>query len=285
MTREDDAPLAPGLHVTATPIGNLKDITLRALETLERADRILCEDTRLSGHLMRHFGIKAPLVAYHDHNEAQMLEKVLGWLEAGERLALISDAGTPLISDPGFRLVRAAREKGFPVHAVPGPSALTAALSIAGLATDRFYFEGFLPAREKARRDRLAALKTIDATLVFYESPHRVAETLADMAQQLGERDAALARELTKTFEEVRQGSLPALAAHYAQAGAPKGEIVLLVAPPIPQETDWTAIETQLARHLETLRLKEAVERTVAETGAPRRDVYQRALALKEKNK
>ena len=274
--------LEPGLYVTATPIGNLKDMTLRAVEVLKAADHILCEDTRVAAKLTRHFGIRTSLSPYHEHNEGRMLETVLGWLRAGQSAALISDAGTPLISDPGYRLVRAVQEAGFRAFTIPGASAAIAALSISGLATDRFYFEGFLPPKTKARADRLAQLKAIDATLVFYESPRRLAATLEAMATVLGDREAAIGRELTKAFEEVRRAPLKELAAHYQQAGEPKGEIVLMVAAPTETGPDWEGVDRALKAALKTERLKDAVEQVTAATGAPRREVYQRALALKD---
>lgn len=284
MTQNNDEKmaLAPGLYVTGTPIGNLKDMTLRAIEVLKAVDRIACEDSRVAGVLLRHFGIDTPLTTYHDHNAAAVRPKLLQRLAEGEAIALISDAGMPLISDPGYRLVREAQDAGVKVYTVPGPAAAIAALSIAGLATDHFYFEGFLPTKAKARAERLAALKPIDASLIFYESPKRLAVCLAAMADTLGPREAAVARELTKAFEEVRRGDLADLARHYAEAGPPKGEIVVVVGPPIRQGVDWEAIEAKLRDLLPDHRLKEAVDLVTAESGAPRRAVYQRALAIKK---
>lgn len=274
--------LAPGLYVTGTPIGNLKDITLRALEVLEAVDHVVCEDTRVTGKLLRHYGIDKPLTPYHDHNAAKMRPKILRWLAEGARVALVSDAGMPLVSDPGYRLVRAAQDGDIPVRSIPGPAAAVAALSVAGLATNHFHFEGFLPGRAKARGERLAALTTIDATLIFYESARRLAASLTAMKEAFGDREAAVARELTKAFEEVRRDSLTTLAEYYTDSGPPKGEVVILVAPPSPKETDWGAVDARLRECLGAERLKEAVERVAGETGAPRRAVYQRALALKD---
>src|SRR3954454_23991903 len=225
--RAEATSIVPGLHVVATPIGNLGDISLRALGTLAAADAVLAEDTRVTKTLLAHYGITTPLVAYHEHNAEEMRPRVLARLRAGEALALVSDAGTPLVSDPGYKLVEAAAEEGLKVVAVPGASAVLAALVVAGLPTDRFFFEGFLPPRSAARRERMEALKPVPGTLVFFESPRRVAEMLADAAAVLGDRPAAVARELTKFYETVRRGGLAGLAETYAQEDTPKGEIVV----------------------------------------------------------
>jgi 16S rRNA (cytidine1402-2'-O)-methyltransferase len=275
-------PIAPGLHVVATPIGNLKDITLRALGTLSAADAILAEDTRVTKVLLAHYGISTPLIAYHEHNAAEMRPKVLARLEKGGKLAIVSDAGTPLVSDPGFKLVEAVLEAGLLVTTLPGASAVLAALVVAGLPTDRFFFEGFLPTRQAARRARLTELATIPGTLVFFESPRRVAEMLADAALVLGPRQAAVARELTKMFENVRRGDLATLAATYAQEDAPRGEVVVLIGPPgdAPQEAEADTIDDKLRAALQSLSLKEAVAQVTATTGQPRRVIYARALEL-----
>jgi 16S rRNA (cytidine1402-2'-O)-methyltransferase len=274
-------PLAPGLYVVATPIGNLRDITLRALETLAAADLVLCEDTRTSARLLDHYGIRGPRAALHEHNERERLAPLLRQLGEGARIALISDAGTPLLSDPGFPLVRAARAAGLEIFAVPGPSALLSALAVAGLPTDSFSFHGFLPARAGARRKALAALAGRPETLVFYESPRRLAASLADLAAALGPaRDAAIALELTKRFERLSQGSLEALAAQYAGAET-KGEAVILVAgAPVaaPAEADWRpALEAALAEQP----LRAAVDVVTRRFGLRRKDVYDAALARK----
>ncbi|MFG1477457.1 16S rRNA (cytidine(1402)-2'-O)-methyltransferase [Xanthobacter sp. V4C-4] len=274
--------LAPGLHVVATPIGNLGDITIRALETLAAADLIACEDTRVSRRLLDRYAIHTPLMPYHDHNGASARPKLLARLAAGARLALISDAGTPLVSDPGFKLVVEAAAAGHVVHPLPGASALLAALVAAGLPTDCFLFDGFLPPKAGQRRNRIATLSQVPATLVFYEGGPRVAECLADLAHGLGPRRAAVCRELTKTFEEVRRGTLPELAAHYAAADTPKGEIVLVVGPPLEDAADDEAVDRALARALEDASLKDAVAAVAAVTGRPKREVYARALALAE---
>src|SRR5580698_266379 len=223
------ATLDPGLYVVATPIGNLADVTLRALAILAGADAILAEDTRVSRTLLARYGIERPLSAYHEHNAAEARPRALRRIAEGQTLALISDAGTPLISDPGYKLVAEAVALGLSVSAAPGPSAALAALCVAGLPTDRFFFEGFLPPKQSARRERVNALAAVPGTLVFYEAAGRLAETLADLAVELGPRPAAVARELTKLHEEVRRGALDKLAADYEASGAPKGEIVIVV--------------------------------------------------------
>lgn len=281
--RAEATPLAPGLHVVATPIGNLGDISFRALSTLAAADAILAEDTRVTKTLLAHYGISTPLIAYHEHNAAEMRPRVLTRLREGQKLALVSDAGTPLVSDPGFKLVEAAQEEGLHVSTVPGASAVLAALVLAGLPTDRFFFEGFLPPRSGARRERLEALRAIPGTLVFFESPRRVAEMLEDAAQVLGPRPAAVARELTKMFETVRRGPLDELAARYAGEPTPKGEIVVLIGPPTGDASPRTSdadVDALLARHLESLSVKDAVDVVAQETGLPRKRVYARAVAL-----
>src|SRR6266446_2951001 len=273
--------LAPGLHVVATPIGNLRDITLRALETLAAADLIACEDTRVTRKLIDHYGITTPLTPYHEHNATQARPKILARLAAGAAVALVSDAGTPLISDPGFKLAREAGAAGHSVTALPGASAVLAALTLSGLPTDRFLFEGFLPTKEAARRARINELKRIPATLVLFESGARIAAALADLAAELGPRQAAICRELTKLYEEVRRGELGMLARAAAQAEEPRGEIVIVVAPPDRQaEVGAADLDALLRQALERLSVKEAVAEIAAVTGESRRGVYQRALAL-----
>ena len=230
--------LAPGLHVVSTPIGNLGDITLRALEVLAGADLIACEDTRVTRKLLDRYGIATSLTPYHDHNAAEARPRLLARLAEGAAIALVSDAGTPLVSDPGYKLVRAVREAGHAVTVVPGASAALAALAVAGLPTDRFFFEGFLPAKSGQRRARIAELARIPATLILYETGPRLAAALADLAQGLGPREAAVCRELTKLHEEVRRGALAALAQDYATADEPRGEIVLVIAPPTEAAPD-----------------------------------------------
>lgn len=275
-------PLTPGLHVVATPIGNLADISLRALATLAAADAVLAEDTRVTKKLLAHYGIATPLVAYHEHNAAVMRPHLLARLANGAALALVSDAGTPLVSDPGFKLVASALAENIAVTSVPGASAILAALVVAGLPTDRFFFEGFLPSKQVARRHRIAELAAVPGTLVFFESPHRVAETLADLHAVLGQREAAVARELTKHFETVRRGALAELAATFAGEPPPKGEIVLLVGPPSADVAapDAADLDAKISKALETLSVKEAATVVSAETGQPRRKVYARAIEL-----
>ena len=274
--------LARGLHVVATPIGNLRDITLRALETLGAADLIACEDTRVTRKLLDHYGIATPLTPYHEHNAEAARPKILARLAGGEAVALVSDAGTPLVSDPGFKLVRAARAEGHAVFAAPGASAVLAALTVSGLPSDRFVFEGFLPPREGARRNRIAEIKGIPATLILFETGPRLSAALADLVQGLGPRAAAVCRELTKLHEEVRRGDLATLAADYAAAAEPRGEIVIVIAPPAAPAPDAADLDTLLRQALKRLSVKEAVAEIAAVTGEPRRHVYQRALELVE---
>jgi 16S rRNA (cytidine1402-2'-O)-methyltransferase len=276
-------PLPAGLYVVATPIGNLRDVTFRALSVLAAAAAVLAEDTRITKRLLAHYGITTPLLTYNDHSSEAVRERMIHRLREGEALALVSDAGTPLVSDPGYRLVQAAIAAGLPVTPIPGPSAMLTALVVSGLPTDRFFFEGFLPAKSGARRTRLQAIAGIPGTLILYEAPHRLPEMLADAAEILGERPAVVARELTKLFETVRRGDLPDLARQFAHEGPPKGEIVVLVGEgtagtPGP-EADAALdarIEAALARHS----IKDAAALVAAETGLPKRDVYARALAL-----
>ena len=277
------AALAPGLYLVATPIGNLADISLRALDVLARADLIACEDTRTTRKLLTAHGIAAKLTAYHEHNAARVRPRLMERLECGEAVALVSDAGTPLISDPGYKLVAAAAEAGVTVTAVPGASAGLAALIVSGLPSDRYFFAGFLPNRSAARRRALAELAPLQASLVIYESARRLPASLADMAEVLGPRPAAVARELTKLHEEVRRATLSELAQHYAQAGAPKGEVVVVVGPPGPGAEavpDAGAVDAQLRAALARASLRDAVAAVAEASGLPRRQVYARALEL-----
>ena len=275
------SPLSAGLYVVATPIGNLADVTLRALSILAGADLILAEDTRVSRTLLSRYAIETPLTAYHEHNAAEARPRALGRIAEGQALALISDAGTPLVSDPGFKLVAEAVARGFAVTAAPGPSAALAALCVAGLPADRFFFEGFLPPRRSARRERINALGAIPGALVFYEAPGRLAETLADLALELGPRPAAVARELTKLHEQVRRGPLDRLAAEYAAEETPRGEIAIVVGPPLAREAvDNAALDDDIVAALRTLSVKDAAAAVAARHGLPRRQVYARALGL-----
>jgi 16S rRNA (cytidine1402-2'-O)-methyltransferase len=273
---------AAGLYVTATPIGNLKDMTLRAIETLQAADLILCEDTRVTAKLCRAYDIKAPLKAYHDHNAEAVRPLVLEKLQGGEVICLVSDAGTPLISDPGYKLVRAVRDEGLPVFTLPGASAAAAALAIAGAPTDRFFFAGFLPNKSGARQKALQGLQGVPGTLVFYESGPRLAAMLADIATVLGDRAVAVARELTKMHEEVREGAAAELAAAYETAGPPKGEIVVLVHPATQQALSPEEIKDMLAALLNDHRVKEAASIAAEQTGLPRKTLYELALEIKQ---
>lgn len=277
-----DGGLAPGLYLVATPIGNARDITLRALDVLAAADVLAAEDTRNTRRLMDIHGISLNgrrLIPYHDHNATRQRPKLIAMLNEGLSVACVSDAGTPLIADPGFGLARAAIDAGLPVSAVPGASALLAALSVAGLPTDRFAFAGFLPPKKAARRKALAGLATAPGSLVLFESPRRIKEMLEDLVAILGaNRKAALCRELTKKFEQVRRGALAELAAGCAD-DPPKGEIVLVIAPPAPRAIGTVEIDAALATALSgggTLR--DAVDAVARDLGAPRRVVYARAL-------
>ena len=271
------------LHLVATPIGNLGDITIRALETLAGADIVACEDTRTTRILLDRYAIRARTVAYHEHNAAEAGPRLIASLKEGRSVALVSDAGTPLVSDPGYRLVGEAVEAGIRVVPVPGASAVLSALTASGLPSDTFLFAGFLPARDGQRRTRLEALRAAPATLIFYESPRRLADSLGAMAQTLGEtRQGVVARELTKTFEEFRRATLRELADHYAQAGAPKGEVVVCIAPPMegdtPDEADIDSLLLNLARDLPAAK---AAGEAAKMTGLSKQDLFNRLVALK----
>jgi 16S rRNA (cytidine1402-2'-O)-methyltransferase len=275
-------PLAPGLYVVATPIGNLRDITIRALETLAAVDAVLCEDTRMSARLLDHYGIKGRRIALHEHNERAKADDIVARIAAGQTFALISDAGTPLLSDPGFPLIRALAEASLPVFAIPGASALLSALVVAGLPTDAFAFHGFLPPEAGARANALKALADSRETLVFYESPRRLDDTLAAMALAFGaDRPAAVALELTKRFERVHRGALGELAAEFADTET-KGEAVIVVGgspeAPVPDAADWNAA---LIEALADQPLRAAVDAITAQYGLKRKEVYDAALALK----
>ncbi len=278
--------LTPGLYIVATPIGNLGDITLRALETLRAVDAIACEDTRETGKLASVYGIPAPRLPYHDHNAADMRPKIVEKLQQGQRIALVSDAGMPLISDPGYKLVVACREAGVPVTCVPGASASLTGLVLSGLPADRFFFGGFLPPKSGARRKTLGDLRGIPASLIFYETAPRLIESLSDMAAVLGDRPAAVTRELTKKFEEVRTGTLAELAAHYAAAGEPRGEIVVIIGQGDGDAAVWDEprIDARLQELMQSqgLRVKDAASTVAVESGWRKGDVYTRALAIKD---
>ncbi|HKX91558.1 MAG TPA: 16S rRNA (cytidine(1402)-2'-O)-methyltransferase [Sphingomicrobium sp.] len=275
-------PLAPGLYVVATPIGNLGDLSPRAADTLRRADRILAEDTRVTGKLLAHIGAKRPMRRYDDHTRDAERQAIVDRL-GSEAVALVSDAGTPLISDPGFRLVRAARAAGHSVMTVPGPCAAIAALTLSGLPTDRFLFLGFLPAKAKARADAIAEVADVDATLIIYEGGPRLGETLMALATGLGPRDAAIAREITKLHEECVAGTLPELADRYFEA-IPKGEIVIVVGPPLEAEAvSDSTVDDMLEAAMATLSPSRAAAKVAEQLGVPRKRVYARALELSRK--
>lgn len=277
-------PPAPGLYLVATPIGHARDITLRALDLLGGADLLAAEDTRTTRRLLEIHGLRRDprsILPYHDHNGAAQRPRLLAALAEGRSVALVSDAGTPLLADPGYRLATEAIAAGHAVTAVPGASALLAGLAVAGLPTDRFLFAGFLPPRAAARRRALAELAAVPSTLVFYESPRRLAEALAAMAETLGAgRQASVSRELTKRFEETRRGRLGDLAAAYADSGPPKGEIVVVVGPPVAEAPEEAAVDAALLAALGRASLKDAVAEVADALGLPRREVYGRALAL-----
>ncbi len=275
--------LDPGLYIVATPIGNAADITLRALEVLKNADIVACEDTRVTGKLMHMHGIKANLTPYHEHNATRMRPELIKRLQNGETVALASDAGTPLISDPGFKLVQACHDEDISVTAVPGASAVLSALVVSGLPTDQFFFAGFLPPKQTARLRALETLVAIPATLVLMESPRRLAAVLTDAANILGPRASVIARELTKLHEEIRRGTLTELADHYNATTPPKGEVMVVIAPPAeisgpePAELDKTIREA-----LATSSLRDAVRDVVSVTGVSKKIVYARALEIEK---
>lgn len=270
--------LPPGLYIVATPIGNLSDLSPRASETLRRADHILAEDKRVTAKLLAHAGAKAPMTVYHDHSSEADRRRTLAML-ASKAVVLVSDAGTPLISDPGYKLVRAARAAGHAVFTIPGPCAAIAALTVAGLPTDRFLFAGFLPARTKARRDAIGELEATKATLVFYESGPRLADCLGDLAATLGARDAAVVREISKLHEECVTGTLPELAQRYERS-PPKGEIVIVVGPPPEREASADELDAALAESLASLSPSRAAAEVAERLGIPRKRAYARALEL-----
>lgn len=275
-------PLESALYLVATPIGNLGDITLRALETLAAADVLACEDTRVTRVLLERYGIRQRPTPYHEHNAAEAGPRLIEALEEGKSVALVSDAGTPLVSDPGFRLVEQALVAGIRVIPIPGPSAVLAALTASGLPSDTFLFAGFLPVKDGQRRARLEELKAVPATLIFFESPRRLADTLAAMAAVLGSRNAAVGRELTKTFEEMRTGTLAGLAEHYAAADTPKGEIVVCVGPPSaaapPDARDVDRLLLSLAAEMPA---SKAAAEAARMTGGRKPDLYRRLMDLK----
>jgi len=278
---ETAASLAPGLYIVSTPIGNLRDITLRALDVLHAADHILAEDTRQSRKLCEAYSISTPLSAYHDHNAAARVPDLIERLKTGAKIALVSDAGTPLVSDPGFRLVRAAVAAEVDVWPVPGASALLAGLVKSGLPSDAFHFAGFLPPKSAARQAALSKLATIQATLVFFETGPRIGKVLADVVKVLGDRPVVLTRELTKRYEEARHGTATEIFSSVTET-PPRGELVLLIAPP-DAETLWSEdqIRAALGEHIADVGVKRASAAVAELSGWPKRDVYALALTLK----
>lgn len=277
------ASLEPGLHIVATPIGNLADLAPRARDALAEADLIACEDKRHTARLLSHYGITTATSAYHEHNAAKARPALLRRLARGEAIALVSDAGTPLLSDPGYKLVREAIDAGIPVTGVPGANAAVLALVLSGLPSDRYLFAGFPPPKSAARRAVLEELRPLKASLVFHESPRRLASMLEDATAVLGQRGAAVARELTKRHEEVRRGSLAELSAHYADAGPPRGEVTVVIGPPdaSAQTLSEAEIDARLDALLGEMSVRDASAALTAETGLPRRVLYERALARK----
>ncbi len=273
--------IEPGLYVVATPIGNLRDITMRALDVLKAADIVACEDTRVSGRLLSHYGIKARTTSYHDHNSETKRPQLLEALRQGKTVALVSDAGTPLISDPGYKLVRDAIAEGCKVVPIPGASSVMAALCGGGMPTDRFFFAGFLPAKKTARNKEISELSAIPATLVLFESVHRLPETMHDLAAHMGTRAAAVARDLTKLHEEWRRGTLDELARHYAARGEPKGEAVIIVSPPEHAAVIEEDVDALLREMLEAMSVRDAAALAAKRFGISRQEAYARALAIK----
>ncbi len=275
-------PLSPALYLVATPIGNARDIGLRALDILGAVDVIACEDTRVTGKLLSLHDISAPMMQYHDHNAERAGPKIIERLKNGESVALVSDAGMPLISDPGYKLIRAAIEAGLKVTAAPGANAGLTGLILSGLPTDRYLFQGYLPTKPAQRKKTLAELAPVPATLIFHESAKRLAGSLFDMAGVLGNRPAAVARELTKMYEEIRRGNLTELARAYETEGPPKGEVVVIVGPPGEvAKPAGDELDQLILAELETLGVKDAAKAVQEQTGLKRRDLYARALALK----
>lgn len=277
--------LDSGLYIVATPIGNLEDITLRALKVLSNADVIACENTRTTAKLLDRYGIQTSTISYHEHNASRAITGVISRLKKKQVIALVSEAGTPLISDPGYKIVSAAIDQGYPVITVPGPSAPIAALMVAGLPTDRFFFAGFLPSRTTSRQKALAKLEFIPATLVFLESPKRLVATLIDMAEIFGGREVSIMREMTKKFEEHRRGKVKNLAEQYQKEPIVKGEITIIVGPPSNTiSVDNSQIDRLIGKALaEGGRIRDIVDQVASITGAPRRNVYERANKLKSR--
>ncbi len=274
--------LRPGLYIVATPIGNLRDITLRALDTLAAADLVLCEDSRVSGKLMQAYDLKKKLVVYNDHSAAPQRDKVISAIEGGQVVALISDAGMPLVSDPGYKLVKLCQEKGLYVTSVPGANAPLAALQLSGLPSDKFSFLGFMPSKSAARQKALRQWKDASGTLILFETGPRLRESLADMREVLGEREAAVVREITKMHEEVRRGRFSDLIAFYDETGAPKGEIVVVIEAPSFAAWGEDELRAAMAEALDTMHLKEAAAFVAEKSGVPKKELYALGLEIKK---
>lgn len=272
--------MGPGLYLVATPIGNLGDITLRALDVLAACDMVICEDTRVTGKLLRHFGLKKPMLVYNDHSGEAARAAIFEAIGSGKICALVSDAGTPLISDPGFKLARTCLQKGLHVTSLPGANAVLPALHLSGATSDAFCFAGFLPPKSDARRKALRQWADVPATLILFESAPRLLKSLKDMQAVLGDREAAICRELTKLYEEARRGRLSALIEHYEAKGPPKGEIVIVLERPEARAADEAAVDRMLAAALKTMRTKEAADHVAKRTGKPKKILYARALEL-----
>ncbi|MCB9989644.1 MAG: 16S rRNA (cytidine(1402)-2'-O)-methyltransferase [Rhodospirillales bacterium] len=282
--QQQDIVLSPGLYLIATPIGNLRDMSLRALDTLAAADAVLCEDSRMTGKLLQMFGLKKKMMVYNDHSDEAQRGGVIKMLAEGRALALVSDAGMPLISDPGYKLVRDCLDRGLSVTSVPGANAPLTALQLSGLPTDKFSFLGFMPAKTEGRKKMLTAWKNVPGTLVLFESGPRLAASLADMAAVLGDRPAAVVRELTKMHEEVRRGALAALAAGYEAEDAPRGEIVVVIGEAAATDWDDAALDDELRAALATMRIKDAAAFVADKTGLQKTKLYDRALALRDRD-
>lgn len=274
----------PGLYIVATPIGNLQDITLRALEFLKQADLIACEDTRVSGKLLSFYGISKPTLSYNDHSGEGRRAEIIEALKNGRRVALVSDAGTPLVSDPGYKLVREVIEQGIYVTALPGASSVLMALCLSGLPSDRFFYAGFLPPKKEALKKEIASLSTIPSTLVIFESAKRLSDTLLALKNGLGNRKASVVRELTKLYEEAKRGALSELCDYYTANGEPKGELVIVVAPPGETQISQRDIESKLQLLLGSMGVKESASIVAEESGRPRKEIYSLALALMKQN-
>lgn len=276
----DDRALTPGLYLVATPIGNLRDVSIRALDVLAKVDAVLCEDTRVSGKLLTHYGLHKPLIVYNDHSDDKRRREILKRVTEGQALALISDAGTPLIADPGYKLVAQMQEAGLMVSAVPGANAPLTALQLSGLPSDKFCFLGFLPAKSGARREVLAEWQNVPATLIAFETAPRLQKTLADIQTIMGARQVVVARELTKLYEEARRGTADELLVVYEEQGLPKGEIVLVIAPPEPQDYTPEKLRELLKSALETMSTRDAAAAVASQTGKPRKQLYEMVLEL-----